>query len=80
MANRCEKAKAYTRKYKSQLCPCKWCSGSDIHITSDRSMFPKPQNVWSVDCATCGNCVYGLPKVKDAITRWNEQNQKSQPA
>ena len=77
MAHRFEKAREYTRKYKSQLLPCKWCHGTDVHINSDRSIFPKPQNVWSVDCATCGNCVYGLPRVKDAIQRWNDQNKEN---
>lgn len=72
MANRFEKAKEYTQKYKSSLVPCKFCKGTDLRITSDRTIF-NPRNVWSVDCA-CGNCVYGLTRVKDAIQKWNENN------
>ena len=75
MANRFEKAKEYTQKHKNALLPCKWCHGTDIRINSDRQMFPKPRNVWSVDCS-CGNCVYGLPHIKDAISRWNAQNKE----
>lgn len=72
MANRFERAKEYTKKYKSVLIPCKFCGGTELCITSDRTVF-NPRNVWSVDC-TCGNCVYGLIKVKDAIKKWNDQN------
>ena len=72
MAKRFEMAKKYTEKYKSVLVACKFCNGSDICITSDRAIF-NPRNVWSVDCS-CGNCVYGLDKVEDAVKRWNEQN------
>lgn len=77
MAKRFERAKEYTQKYKSQLLPCKWCHGTDIRITSDRTIF-NPRNVWSVDCS-CGNCVYGLVRVKDAVQRWNEQNKEMKP-
>lgn len=72
MANRFEKAKEYTQKYKNALVPCKFCKGTDLRITSDRTIF-NPRNVWSVDCI-CGNCVYGLDRVKDAVRRWNETN------
>ena len=77
MANRFEQAKAYTKKYKSALVPCKFCKGTDLRITSDRTIF-NPRNVWSVDC-TCGNCVYGLVRVKDAVARWNEVNKEVSP-
>lgn len=75
MANRFEKAKEYTAKYKSVLLPCKECGGSDIQIVSDRTLF-NPRNVWSVDC-TCGNCTYGHNRVKDAIQRWNDLNKEA---
>lgn len=74
MANRFEKAREYTRKYKDVLLPCKECGSHDIQIVSDRTIFD-PHNVWSVDCV-CGNCVYGRKRVKDAIEKWNEMNKK----
>lgn len=73
MANRFEMAKKYTKKYKGVLVACKFCKGTDIQITSDRTIF-NPRNVWSVDCS-CGNCVYGHIRVIDAVRRWNEINQ-----
>lgn len=72
MANRFERAKRYTEKYKSILKPCKYCGSTDIHITSDRTIF-NPKDVWSVGCANCGDCVYGKPTVKEAVERWNER-------
>lgn len=72
MAKRFETAKKYTEKYKDVLVACRFCKGKDLRITSDRTIF-NPRNVWSVDCA-CGNCVYGLIRVKDAVKRWNETN------
>lgn len=72
MANRFEMAKKYTEKYKSMLVACKFCKRSDIRITSDRTII-NPRNVWSVDCS-CGNCVYGSIRVKDAVRRWNDMN------
>lgn len=77
MANRFEKAKEYTQKYKDALVPCKFCKGTDLRITSDRTIF-NPRNVWSVDCI-CGNCVYGLVRVKDAVRHWNETNIEENP-
>lgn len=72
MANRFEKAKQYTEKYKSILKPCKYCKSTNIHIISDRTIF-NPKNVWSVDCADCGDCVYGEPTVKSAVEKWNKR-------
>lgn len=77
MANRFEMAKKYTEKYKSVLVACKFCHGTDIQITSDRTIF-NPRNVWSVDCS-CGNCVYGRIRVKDAVSVWNEMNTEEKP-
>lgn len=73
MANRFEQAKLYTQKYKHLLLPCKWCGNTEIHIVSDRGIFP-PRNEWSVVCTTpkC-DCTRGYTSVRTAVTKWNEQ-------
>lgn len=73
MAKRFEKAKQYTERYKTILKPCKNCGSTNIHITSDRTIFD-PKNVWSVNCVDCGNCVCHKSKVKDAVEKWNSLN------
>lgn len=72
MANRFERAKVYTEKYRDILLPCKYCGNTDVRIVSDRTIFP-PRDGWSVCCSTpkC-DCTATYTKVKDAIQRWNE--------
>ena len=75
MAKRFEKAREYTQKYGPMLKPCKYCGNTDIRVVSDRTLFPKPKDVWSVVCMTprC-NFTGSHTKVRDAVARWNEIN------
>lgn len=77
MAKRFDKAKEYTEKYKSVLLPCKFCKSKYIVITSDRTIWGKPKNVWSVGCTTpkC-DCVCFYTSVKEAVKAWNERQRK----
>lgn len=73
MARRFEKAKEYTERFKSVLLPCKHCGNTDIRVASDRMMFPKPKDGWSVCCATHACDSTGVyAKVMEAVNRWNE--------
>jgi hypothetical protein len=74
VAGRFEKAKKYTEKYKEKLLPCKECGGTDIRIVSDRMMFLKPRDGWSVCCGEpkC-DCTGVYSSVKEAVKRWNER-------
>lgn len=74
MAKRFELAKKYTEKYKSVLLPCRFCGNTDIKIVSDRTIFPKPRDVWSVVCTTpyCDSSNYHSC-VKGAVEAWNKQ-------
>lgn len=75
MAKRFDKAKEYTKKYASHLLPCKYCGNTYIVITSDRTMFPKPKDVWCVNCSTNNcNCSGVHTSVRKAIQEWNELN------
>lgn len=79
MANRFKKAKEYTERYRGLLLPCCFCGNTDILIVSDRMIFP-PKDGWFVACSTpkC-DCTGTYSKVKDAIQRWNEmQNRKDE--
>lgn len=75
MANRFDRAKEYTRKYKELLAPCSYCGNEDVRIVSDRMMFPKPRDGWGVACATpkC-DCTAIFASVKDAIMSWNAKH------
>lgn len=75
MAKRFEKAKEYTEKYASHLLPCKYCGNTNIVIVSDRTIFPKPKDVWGVCCSIdkCG-CSGVHTSVRKAIQEWNEIN------
>ena len=77
MAKRFEKAREYTNKYGSQLLPCRFCGNTDIHILSDRTIFP-PKDGWVVSCTadTCGDCTATYTSVREAVRRWNEQQSK----
>ena len=75
MSIRFQKAIEYTQKYKHQLKPCKYCRNTDIRITSDRTIFPTPKNVWGVVCSTKNcHCTGAYSRVKDAIKAWNKIN------
>lgn len=72
MANRFEKAKEYTRKYKSILLPCRYCGNTDIRIVSGRTIFD-PKDIWYVSCSTHAcDCTGDFTSVRKAIERWNE--------
>lgn len=74
MAKRFELAKKYTEKYKHLLLPCRYCGNTDIRIVSDRTVFTKPTNGWSVCCATSAcDCTGVYTHVKDAIETWNRR-------
>lgn len=74
MAKRFEKAKEYTQKYKTLLRPCRYCKSTDIRIVSDRSIFGKKGNTWSVVCATPGcDCTGEYTSVRLAIKAWNDK-------
>ena len=76
MANRFERAKAYTEKYRSVLLPCRHCNNTDIRVVSDRTIFP-PGDAWSVCCSTKSCDSTGSYKsVRAAVNRWNEMQKK----
>lgn len=76
MAKRFERAKAYTKKYKSILLPCRCCGDTDIRITSERTIFPA-KDAWAVGCGTpCCDCTGAYTSVKKAVKRWNEMQTK----
>lgn len=73
MAKRFEKAMEYTKKYKKDLNPCKFCGGSDIRIVSERTIFPAKDG-WSVCCSTHNCDATGTyTSVKKAIEAWNRR-------
>lgn len=74
MSQRFEKAKYLTEKYKNQLLPCPECKNTNIRICTDRTVFPKPMNVWFVACQTpfC-DCTGSYTSVKVAIKKWNDK-------
>lgn len=74
MAKRFEKAKEYTKKYKSLLQPCRYCGNTDIRIVSDRSILGKTGNTWSVVCTTPScDCTAEYTSVRAAISAWNKK-------
>lgn len=73
MSKRYELAKKYNEKYRSSLKPCHHCGSKNIYITTDRTIF-NPKNVWSVNCADCGDCVAFKDSVKEAIEIWNRED------
>ena len=74
MANRYEKAKEYTEKYKDVLLPCRTCGNKKIVITSDRAIFGDNKNYWSFCCSTHAcDCTGFFTSVKKAIQKWNEK-------
>lgn len=74
MANRFERAKQYTQKYKSILLPCRFCGNTDIRVESERTLTPgNTKDAWSICCSTpkC-DCTGSYTSVKAAANRWNE--------
>lgn len=78
MAKRFERAKAYTKKYKSILLPCRCCGNTDIQITSERMIFPA-KDAWAVNCGTprC-DCTGAYTSVREAIKVWNEKHRRGE--
>ena len=74
MAKRFEKAKEYTAKYRGILSPCRHCGNTDIRIASDRSIFGKKRNTWSVVCSnpSC-DCTAEYTSVRAAVDAWNNK-------
>ena len=78
MAMRFEKAKEYTQKYKNILQPCRHCGNTDIRIVSDRSIFVRKCNTWSVVCTTPGcDCTAEYTSVRAAVHAWNSKGEES---
>lgn len=75
MAKRFERAKAYTQKYRSLLAPCTYCGNEEVLIVSDRTMFTKPRDGWSVVCSTPNcDCTAIFTSVKAAMQSWNARH------
>lgn len=74
ISRRYEQAKIFTEKYGKQLLPCAKCGRTDIHICTDRTIFPKPKNVWFAACPTpyC-DCTESFTSIKKVIERWNNK-------
>ena len=92
MSKRFEQAKAYTKKYKDKLSPCRFCGNTDIRIASDResvivgtdrkaygTVRVRYRNVWAVVCSTyrC-DCTRNFTSVRKAIDHWNERQKQDQ--
>lgn len=75
MSQRFNKAREYTKIYKNQLMPCKYCGNTDIYIVSDRTIF-NPRNVWSVMCGSDACDCITRNSVKDAVKTWNARHKK----
>ena len=79
MSLRYEQAKQYTERYKNKLLPCAVCKSEDVRICTDRTIFPKPQNVWFVACQTPNcDCTDSFTSVKQAVARWNDMQKERQ--
>jgi len=76
LARRFELAKYYTKKYSNILLPCRFCKNNDVHVVSERSVFP-PKDVWAVVCGTCGDCTGDDTSVKKVVEHWNSKEFRS---
>ena len=74
MSKRFEKAVYYTEKYRSVICPCKYCGNKDIRIGSDREIFGNKE-IWYVACMTpkCDSTGGSTSVIKE-IKKWNKRH------
>lgn len=75
MANRFEKAREYTKKFRPHLLPCRFCGSRTISIASDRMM---SKDGWFVCCTTKScDCTATVSSVKEAVKLWNKRQEVS---